>query len=289
MNDWDDYHLILALTRCGTLRGAAEQLNVNHSTVSRRLAALNRKFGFAVFERTVSGYRICEQARVLMSAAEDMEALILSAKRQVKLSEQGLTGDISLSIPYAIGQYLLLDDLFQFTQQYPNINLQIDSSYQFANLDRSEADVVIRGCNSPPEHLVGHRLYPLYLCLYANAKLLKETPRSKWRWIVPPYEGEPPAWIAKTPYADVPIALAIDDVTMRHHAAIAGKGLYRGACYMADPEPTLIRLPQAKPTPAYDLWVLTHPDLKDVPRIKTLVAFLYRAMQAKRALVLGTA
>ena len=287
MNDWDDFRLILALARSGTLRGTASALQVNHSTVSRRLSTLNKKHGFDLFERTLQGYRPCPATRKLIAAAEEMEAIILSSQRQIRDVEHDLAGDISLSIPDVIGQYLLLDELFDFTRQYPQINLQINSSYQFANLDKSEADVVIRGCNTPPEHLTGHRLFPLYLCLYGSKTLIETVPREQWRWIVAPFQGKSPAWIQQTAYADIPVAVTIDDVTLRHKATLAGKGISRGACYMADPTPELMRLPYATPTPQFDLWVLTHPDLKDVPRIKTLMRFLYQTIQSKKNLITG--
>ena len=54
--DWDDLRLVLAVTREGTLSGAARRLNVTHSTVFRRLGAIEEKIGARLFERFRDGY-----------------------------------------------------------------------------------------------------------------------------------------------------------------------------------------------------------------------------------------
>ncbi|MFT6270606.1 MAG: DNA-binding transcriptional LysR family regulator [Alphaproteobacteria bacterium] len=55
MKSWDDYQLLLALKRTGTIRGAGQLLGVNHSTVSRRLAQVERKLNNSMFEKAARG------------------------------------------------------------------------------------------------------------------------------------------------------------------------------------------------------------------------------------------
>ncbi len=287
MDDWDDYRLILALHRSGSLRGAAKLLGVNHSTVSRRLAALQAGSAGILFEQLASGYRPTEAGAKMVSAAEDMEEIAQRAERQQRAAGSADKGPITLSLPEAIGQFLLLNEIAAFCKLYPDIDLTIISSYGFANLDRSEADIVIRGTGKPPEHLVGRRLFPYALSHYCRRGYLDETPPDARRWLGTAYSWSRDEWKAASPFSAAPTLYTMSDLTMRHKALLAGQGMARTACYMADPEPDLVRLPGAKTVQGQDLWVLTHPDLKDTPRIKTLMRYLCGAIIAKRALIEG--
>ena len=288
MENWDDYRFILALDRSGTTRAAASLLGVTHSTVSRRLAVINVRYGKPVFERAAGGYRKTELGAELVAAARQIEGISFSADRRRKASETELSGPITLSVPDALGQFLLLDDLVSFCRQYPDIRLSLQSSYRFADLDRSEADVVIRSVATPPEHLVGRRLFPYALSFYCHRDYLDKTASEDRRWITSVPSSGIVTWIADSPYPDVPVGFTSDDITLRHNAVINGHGMIRGACYMSDPAPELIRLPGSPPpTPAADFWVLTHPDLKNTPRIKLLMRFLTAALLDKQALIEG--
>lgn len=288
MKDWDNYRIILALKRAGTLRGAAEQLGVNHATISRRLALINKVYGSPIFERIAGGYRATPLGQELLGSASQIEQITFSADRLHRTKEIGLSGPITLSLPPTIAQYLLLNELDEFTKLYPDIELSLHTSNRRVDLDRSEADVVIRGDNQPPEHLVGRPLFDYYLSYYANRHYLEHTPRAELRWIAKLNDTVQDQWIKNSPFPEVEIGIRIDDIIMRHQSAVAGFGLTRGACYMAEQEPELVRLPGAKPEPAQQLWVLTHPDLRNTPRIKVLMQFLCDAISAKRPLITGS-
>ncbi len=286
MDDWDDYRLILALARSGTLRAAAGELGLTHTTVSRRLSTLQDARG-QLFEKTPDGYGPTALGRALIDIAEQMESLSLTGERHQRALDDTLSGTITLSLPEAIAQYLLLDDLLEFAELHPRIDLRVETSYRFVDLDRSEADVVVRGAQEPPAHLVGRRLFPNCVTYYGNRDYLAATPRDQLRWIAPSPEARTPGWLDKSPFPDAPIAIVIDDITARHRALVKGLGLSRGACFMADPEDALIRLDARQPDPIQDIWVLTHPDLRNTPRIRVLMDFIAQAMTEKKALVLG--
>ncbi|MEP2103892.1 MAG: LysR family transcriptional regulator [Parasphingorhabdus sp.] len=288
MENWDDYRFILALDRSGTVRAAASLLGVTHSTVSRRLAVINKRYGKPIFERAAGGYRKTQLGAELVEAASQIEGISFSADRRRKAGETELSGPITLSIPDALGQYLLLDYLADFCRQYPDIKLSLLSSYRFADLDRSEADVVIRSVATPPDHLVGRRLFPYALSYFCRRDYLEKTQPADRRWIVAVTPSGIPSWIADSPFPDASIGMMSDDITLRHRAVMSGYGMIRGACYMNDPESNLMRLPNSPPpSPAPDFWVLTHPDLKNTPRIKLLMRFLASALLENQDLIEG--
>ncbi len=286
MTDWDDYRLILALARFGTLRAAAEAMGVTHTTVSRRLATLQDSRGL-LFEKTATGYAPTALGDAMIDIAKGIEQLTFKGARHQKAFDQAISGEVKLSLPEAIAQYLLLDDLVEFSQHHPAIKLNVETSYAFVDLDRSEADIVVRGAAEPPDHLIGRRLFPNCVTYFANRDYLANTPKDELRWIAPAADGPWPDWLETSPFPDAPVALVLDDITARHRALVKGLGLGRGACFMADPEPGLIRLTDHAPIPQQDIWVLTHPDLRHTPRIRLVMDFIIAAMLKKRDLVLG--
>ncbi len=287
MEDWNDYLLILALHRAGTLRGAAVMLSTTHTTVARRLELMHKRRNACVFEKISGGYRATSLGEHLIEVAKRIEQVTIVSDRYQRSVGESLAGPLTLSLSEPIAQFLLIEDLMRFVATYPDIELRIECSEQLANLDRSEADVVVRGTNQPSEHLVGRKLFPYYLSYYANREYFNNTDNKLFRWIAPGNSGTWPEWLAASPFPDAPIAVSINEVISRHKALVAGYGLGRGACFMADQEPELMRLPGSPLTPAVDLWLLTHPDLRHTPRVKVLMQFLLEVFESKRDLITG--
>ncbi len=288
MNDWDDYRLILALSRADSLRTAADELGVNHATVSRRLANLQRKAGIKLFEKSANGYEITKLGAPLLAAAQQMEHQVFSSSRLLRAADSSdPAGSVSISLAAPIAQYLVLDRLSEFQTAYPNIELILHTSEQVVDLDRSEADVVLRSANLPPEHLVGRRFFSYGVRYYAAIKYLDKTPESQRTWIAAENDNTTADWILNSPFPEQPIGFRTQGYHARHLALLAGLGMARGACFMADQEPSLRRLDNASVTSSLDLWVLTHPDLRNSPRVQAVMHFLYDILQDKRALITG--
>lgn len=296
MNDWDDYRFILALARYKTLRGAAKALHINHSTVSRKLAVLNSNKDKEVFLRGQDGYYVSKSGQALLKAAERMELLSLSAQRKFKAEEdKELSGEVSLSLSIPIAEYLLNDALAQFSKAYPNIRLSITATENSLDLDRSEADIVIRTAKQPPAHLVGKRLFPYAVSFYASKSYLEKTKKQDFVWIGAAddtrnaigIDKQRPEWLQNSPYPNIPIHTRGSGYQMRYAALCAGMGLSRAACFMADQNPQLVKLPNSKTILSLDFWVLTHPDFKESPLIKTVMNYFIWALEKNRTLIMG--
>lgn len=287
MKNWDDYRLISALDRARSIRGAADLLSVNHATVSRRLAQLGDALDDPVFERIAGGYRPTQLGSELLLVAEQMEQLAAEAERRTRALTSELSGPVRVSMPEVILRHLLLPDLGRFAEEYPAIDLEIDVSYDFVDLDRSEADIVIRNTASPPEHLVGRRLFPIAICHYCSRDYLSSVPPERRIWLARSRDPELLGWISRSPFPEAQIGPVIGDLALRHEAAARGMGMIFGACYIADTDPRLMRIEGSVPQPLSDLWVLTHPDLRAVPRIARTMAFLYERLWAFRQLIVG--
>lgn len=276
MENWDDYRLLLAVQQSNSIRAAGERLGVNHSTVSRRMQSINQSHPFKVFETTASGIEITKYGAVLLQTAHKMQDLMADQARTLASQDFSQGGAVSLSLPPAILQFLLLDDLALFQQQHPDIRLTVFTSYDFANLDSGEADVVIRVSNDPGDELVGHRVFPIQVGYFASREYLANTPPEQRVWIT----GANSDWVNSTPFAELPVRYQVEDLVTRHTMAAKGLGMIRGACYIAEQYPELVPVTDEF-TPFQDLWVLTHPKLRDITRIKTVMQFLVEVIRKK--------
>ncbi|WP_105189926.1 LysR family transcriptional regulator [Pseudoalteromonas sp. T1lg48] len=288
MEDWDAYRLILAIHRGKTLRNAAKIMAVNHSTVARRLAQLNHSHGYTLVESTPSGYALTLAGQTLLHTAQQVEALVLADRHAQRAKHLDHSGQITLSLPPAIAQYLLLEDLAAFIKRYPNIRLVMQCSYHIADIDNCEADIVIRVANAPSEHLVGHRAGAVYVNYYAQEQYLTNTASEHYSWLVSSADDAHTLWIKQSPFPHAPVGLVIDDLIVRHEAAHTGLGLIRGACYIADTMEQLKVVGDPEPLEFAQIWLLTHPTLIEVPRIKLLMAELYTLLRQRHNQLKGS-
>ena len=284
MRDWDEHRLILTLYRHGTLRAAGQALGVTHTTIARRLSALEAKEPSSVFERQGRAYRATPYGLERVTLAERIEELDYSATRIQRRSGESLSGSLSLSLPQAVFQYLLQDDIRAFIQDYPDIDLALTGTDQLANLDRGEADVVIRGHASPPDHLVGRQICTVGVSDYASHSYLREKPEEDYLWITANDQTE---WIADTAYPECPVGIVIHDIQSRFLALKNGLGLSRTACFMANSEPSLIRLDNKPSKQIYGLWVLTHPDLRASPKVQALMKYMSKGLSKQKDFIQG--
>lgn len=288
MLDWSDYHLLLAIARSGSLRAAADDLHINHATVSRRLAALTEAQGYPLFDREAGQYVPTEAGKILLNAARAIERHTLEAERQIASHDMNRgTARLTISLPNILATDLLLDDLLDLRRAMPDVTLSLHSGYHFVDMDRRDADVVIRITNTPPDHLVGRRLFPYARCEYARAGYLNDTPPEQRSWLGWPGDARHPEWVRDTTQPDAPVDLRVLDFKARNLAARAGAGMILDACFVADRCPELARLPGAIPKPDRMIWMLTHPDLRAARPVRLAMGFLSDRILAHRDLIEG--
>ncbi len=224
-----------------------------------------------------------------MQTAQQVEALVLADRHAQRANHLEHSGQITLSLPPAIAQYLLLEDLGAFAKRYPQIRLVMQCNYHLVDIDNCEADIVIRVANEPCEHLVGHRAGAVYVNYYAQEQYLTDTASEQYSWLVSSADDTNTLWIKQSPFPQAPAGLVIDDLIVRHEAAHTGLGLIRGACYIADTMEQLRVVGDSEPLEFAQIWVLTHPTLIEVPRIKLLMGELYTLLKQRQHRLMGRA
>lgn len=292
--DWDGLRLFLELTRRGSARAAANALGVSHSTVVRRVERLEAELGATLFDRDVSGYRATAAGETLLESAQRAEEAILTADRQLRGQDAQLTGEVRLTTSDIIANYFLLPDLPEFAALYPDIDLTVLVSYDVFDLARREADLAIRfigGGRNPPEDLVGRKLVTAASCYYANDQYLEEhdpsAKNSDARWIGWGDLERFPEWVRQSPFPNAPAYGYFNNGMLQATAVQAGLGLAALPCFVGDVLPGVVRLPGCKPYANYDIWMLSHPDLRDAARHRTFRAFVADVFNRRKAQLIG--
>ena len=289
--DWDDLKVLLALARGGSVRAAALQLKVSHSTVSRRVDQMEHDLGVRLFERRPTGYVLTAAGEELVAPAERAEEEITAAERRVAGQDAKLSGDVRVTLPPPLATQVLMPHLVRFQAQYPGIEVELVGSFDVLDLSRRDADVAVRFTNAPPDHLVGRRIIEFRYSYYAARDYLAahdlaaDPPTARWiGW----NEGvASPAWVRASPYPRIPATWGLNDIALQTAAVKAGLGMAFLPCLVGDADPTLARVPGADTKVPRQGWVLTHPDLRRSARVRTVMAFLVDAINAEAPLITG--
>jgi len=285
--DWNDLRFALAIARGGTLASAARRLGVNHSTVFRRLNAFEDRLGVRLFERLPEGYVPTPAGERVLARVERVEAEIDGLGREVAGLDERLCGEIRLTTAPNLAYHYVAPWLVDFRARYPELRVDVAVSIEARDLGRREADVALRATSAPPQHLVGRRAaaFPWWVCAGEAWLAANPAPTGMAALAGCPVIGADDAmrrlpafaWADRHLPAERFVARSGDIDTM---AALAIAGLGLALLPQDQVKPGLARLFPVEPPATTELWLLTHPDLRRVPRIRALVEFLAERLRA---------
>src|SRR5258705_3232848 len=152
---------------------------VNHSTVLRRLASLEKRLGARLFDRLPNGYQLTAQGEELRNQLRSVSEQIESAQRSLSGRDLNLSSAIRITTTDTLIHGLLMPYLAEFRALNPAIQMEMVINNTFLNLTRREADVAVRPSNSVPENLVGRRAGRLRTAVYASKSYLKKKEKKK--------------------------------------------------------------------------------------------------------------
>lgn len=280
---WDDFRLIKAIADAGGLTGAAAALNVNHSTVFRRLGQIEEQLGHALFERRKTGYVATSAGEEMTTLASRIDDDVTAFGRRLAGRDLAPSGDLRVTTTDTLYLHVLLPIFAAFRAAHPLIRLDVVMASQTLNLSRRDADVAIRASDSPGETLVGRRLANLNWAVYARAdapatEAEAHEPKLLFKrdWVA---LGDPLGYVKAARYVrdHVPaerIALRSSAVLGLTEAVEHGIGIGPLPCFIADQRPGLVRLLPPDPDFSTGLWILTHPDIRHAPRVRAFMDFV---------------
>ena len=287
--DWNDYQYFLKIALLGTLTAAAEALGVNHSTVFRRINSLEKKMDVRLFERLKTGYVLTEAGEEILEQVQRIENEIYEIDRKLLGKDIRLSGSIKISTTDTLGYYWLPPYIRQFKTEYPNIVVDVDIKTRFTDLSKREADIVIPTANEQPDYMVGRKLAPIILRLYASVSYVQQCGIPKnigdlaSHSLLLPNEalaGLPVIkWLKKYVPSNA-ITASSDKLTGLYKFAQQGLGIAPLPHYVGDPNPNLVKVMEVPQKFHRTIWILTHPDLRHTARIRAFMNFMYNEVKS---------
>jgi DNA-binding transcriptional LysR family regulator len=282
--DWNDVRVFLAVARSGSTSAASRVLRVNQTTVARRISALEEALGFPLFDRLQTGYRLTEVGEVICANAERMEQEAEGLARVVAQHARKLSGAIRVTTNESIANVVLTPCLAEFSDLYPDIQIEVFVSDHRADIAGGEADVAIRAGSRPDDpNLLVRRLCSggwSFYCSprYAERRRVPESLEALNGHLLLSGEGALAAapavlWMeANTPGST--IVGRSNSLTNLLVAIHAGLGIGPLPCMAGDATPNLIRCFDPPERFTYDVLLVTRSELRDVPRVRTFVDFV---------------
>ena len=177
--EWTDLRFFLELARAGTLSGASRRLEVEHTTVARRIDRLETQLGATLFDRSREGYELTEVGLALLPHAEAMEGAALAAAEQIGGAEVAAAGVVRLGVPEVFGVRVVAPLLAGLLEQHPDLSIDLLALPRFANLANREADLGVMLDPPTTGRYVVTRLASFRFYLYAAPSYLARHPAIK--------------------------------------------------------------------------------------------------------------
>lgn len=293
MLNWDDLKFFLAVCRAGSVRAAASQLGVNHTTVSRRINSFEKELGQRLFERSSKGYVKTKLAEEIYNEASYLEERLSSVERKVVGQDDVLSGEIRVTLPDLLGIDLLMPGIAEFVKKYPKIEIDMVDSVKELNLANREADVAFRIVKAPPEYLIGRKLAVIHRACYISKRFAKQMLDPEWlaqqNWIGWTDKARKPVGLLAKAYPKFESKHKISNGSLQKEACRNGMGISILPCFKGDLDEQLVRIPPYVAEAKFDLWILSHPDMRKNKKIQTFVRFMTEYVTEQKELIEGRA
>ncbi|MCB9642445.1 MAG: LysR family transcriptional regulator [Myxococcales bacterium] len=276
---WDDLRFFLVCAEEGSFSKAAQRLQVEQSTVSRRIQSLERALGMNLFTRTPEGVRMTELAEHVFKEAKETEKHIAAIFAQARSEGEEPSGTVRIAVTEAMAQHLLLPSLPQLARRFPKLRFSIITSELATDLVRGEADIALRFFRPSQGELVGRCVANLPLKVLTHPSYWKLHQDRSWeeqRWLTLdmfPMDIPESAWFQR--YIRASSWLQTNSYASLMQAAQQGMGLALliSSAQRAYPELIEVETPFPLPPP-FSLWLVTHAAQRHTPRIARVWEFL---------------
>jgi len=296
--DWDNLRYFLEVARAGRLTSAARRLNVDHTTVSRRLQALEKSMGMQLFVREPGGYRLTEAGRNLLPRVEAMESASVAIQQSLPDLDHGLSGQVRIGATEGYGSVILAGQLAGLGRRHPHLNIDLLALPRAVQLSRHEADIVITLERPERGPFIITRLTDYLLRLYAAPSYLDEHPpitarddlqRHRFVSYVDDLLFSRELLFLDGLVDSRTVALRSTSVLAQQEAVAAGAGIAILPAFTADADPRLQVLLPEQVSFTRTFWMLMPIEFKDVARMRTTWDFLKEMAQTHQARLLGQA
>lgn len=283
MFDWDTLRFVLAVSREGTILGAARELGVNVATVSRQIGRAEEALQAKLFDRRHKGLSPTAHGQLAIKVAASIYGDIERLHRQVEGTNQDEAGTIRFSLPLNVMPYGFSGDIRKFKSKHPGVTFEVNATDDQVDFSELEADVVLRVGENPPASLWGYKIATVAVSFFGSQAFMEE-----WGDRI---EKEPDT--APVPFIELSTARPAADreeflarFPMGQSYASCngmdsliplvrdGVGAGRMMNYMARQYPDLVKIFGCSEQWSRSVWILTHRDYRNTRRIRLFMDFI---------------
>lgn len=291
----DDLLVLLAVARTGRFTTAADDLGINHTTISRRIAALERDLGGRVLSRTAGGWELTELGTQVFAAAERVEAAV-AALAEPSGTPAGLSGVVRMSATDGFSAYIAVPAIAELQRRHPKLNVEIITVTRPALQNRSGLDIEVVVGEPHAHRAEAIRLGSYILGMYASQAWLEEhgTPASPAALMEHPLVYFVDSML-QVDALDMPRrlvpgmrdALTSTNVFVHVEATRAGAGVGFLPCFMADQHDDLVRLLPEHFREELPYWMVLRPDSLRQPAVAAVADALRARAAAFKPQLMG--
>ena len=283
INDWSDIHFAFQVARLGTLSAAADVLDVHHSTVLRRIDALEKRLNTRLFHRHARGYTATDAGKLLLQVGSQTQEEFDRLIGQLAGADEQLTGNLVITTVNSLTAPLT-PVMGEFQRLHPEIRIEYVADSRIFRLEYGEAHVSIRPGAQPkdPDYIVQHlrtlktTLYasPKYVRQYGKMKNLKECKDHRFVSSIAPFTNVPHMVWMKQNIPEEQVYYRASDFIAMMYAAESGIGIAPVDCWLGELNEKL--KPMFDPPAEWntELWLVTHRDIHRTPKVQALTQFL---------------
>lgn len=293
MDNWDDIRIFLAVARNGGMAAAAQNLNVNHTTVARRLSGLESALKTRLVLRTTAGVTLTPAGMDFMRFAERMEAEALAADQHLRSSDGKIAGKVRLATREAFGQWLVCPKIGELHARYPDLVLELVPESRTFSLLKHDVDISVTVTHPSQNRLIAQKLTDYRLGLFASREYLEREGPVK---SVEDLRDRQVIWYVEDMIdMDVPryfkdivstsrSTFRATNILAQYAATISGAGLGILQLYEAGQDPALVRVLPNEVEETLSYWMSVHPDSRNLPNVRAVMDFLIEIIREKKDL-----
>jgi DNA-binding transcriptional LysR family regulator len=279
MFDWNDLPFFLELARQGRLGPTARRLRVDHATVSRRVAELERSLDQKLFDRTVDGFVLTEAGARLLPIAEEMEQQALA----ITAGKDAPAGRVRVASMEGIASQYIARHLPALTARHPELLVELVTSPDLVSLTKREAELQVKQIGSfalflyaAPSYLAAHGTPagPEDLAQHAFVDYVEDHVQiSEVHWLLDVVSDPRVCFRSSSMYAQAT-------------AAAAGAGLVLLPSFAGETDPRLVSVLKPLMRTERQIYLGVHEDLAWLLRVRAVVRALEEQVAADRDFLL---
>lgn len=282
--DWNDLQYFITLVERETLTAAAEALDVQHSTVSRRVAQLEESLGLRLFDRIGKRYLLTDDGKRIHAHVQELAKDIHTLQRLARGAGERQARVVVSAPPLVLRDLLSARQLAGFAAQHPHIRLVLQAEARLTDLHARQADIALRLVRPVQNDLVIRRLRSVRFGFYALPACLQR-PREQWRFLLIPATANQGRW-ARQLIGDDSAALECNDFLLIRQCLQEGMGVGLLPDFFVTPADGLRPVSLHGSTPEVleeSLYLVMHEDVRRSPSVRAVADFLQQALASKTA------